>query len=198
MIDEPPGCTCLPSHPANLGALSGGRLLAWVKRLLPLQIPTCQLRIKQATPEELGPVIREAVALGNTHGCQLSSSMITGNRRSPLGPLGSIWDRRIWSGLIWPPLPARAVYGSASAPTANSNGHSARSLRPSAISRSGRFSTPRPNRFAPSGLERPKRWVPLLNSTVLTAIGGIDREKRPSACYRRRLYRGCLCDYPCT
>lgn len=178
VIDEPAWLHLPAFAPCEpLGLYPVVDSLAWVKRLLPLQIPTCQLRIKQATPEELGPVIREAVALGNTHGCQLF--------------INDYWEQALAAGAFGVHLGQEDLVRADLATIARAglrlgiSTHGefewarARSLRPSYIAIGAIFNTQtKPVRVV--GLERLKRWVPLLNSTApLTAIGGIDREKAP-------------------
>ncbi|MBK8970119.1 MAG: thiamine phosphate synthase [Hahellaceae bacterium] len=191
VVDDPAWLTLPNFAPCRpLGLYPVVDSVNWIKRLLPLKVPTCQLRIKQASPDRLKSAIQEAVGIGKAHDCQLF--------------INDYWQLAIETGAYGVHLGQEdlstadltAIARSGLRLGISTHGEyewaRARSLRPSYLAIGAIFNTQtKPVRVV--GLERLTRWVPLLQRRLpadasastysgppLTAIGGIDLTKAAS------------------
>lgn len=166
-----------PAMDGRVGLYAVVDSAAWVERLVPLGVPTIQLRIKHTAGWLLDDEIERAVAAARRSGCRLF--------------VNDDWERAMRFGaygvhlgqedLDSADLAAIAAAGLRLGISCHSDWEIARAhaLAPSYIALGPIYpTTTKAMKFAPQGLERLARWVRLLKARYpLVAIGGIDLDR---------------------
>jgi len=151
----------------------------WLARLVPLGVRTVQLRLKEASPQEVRRQIETSLAVCSRHGCQLivndywREAIATGADFVHLGQedlaaadLAAIRAKGIRLGISTHSLEELDI---------------ALAAEPAYVALGPVFSTQlKVMKWAPQGLERVSEWKRRIGNLALVAIGGITPERAPA------------------
>lgn len=152
---------------------------AWLKRLVPLGVKTIQLRLKNASPDEVQRQIRECTAVCKTNHCELI--------------VNDYWREAIACGATFVHLGQEDLAGAdvhaikAAGLRLGISTHDEMELsvalaaKPDYIALGPIWETRlKAMKWAPQGLDRIRVWKSRIGSLPLCAIGGITPERAPS------------------
>lgn len=149
---------------------------AWVERIAPLGIGCVQLRIKDASADDIGHAIRASLAVCRVHGCQL---IVNDYWRQAIDA-GADYVHLGQEDLQSADLGAIRRAGMRLGVSTHDEAELARALdtAPDYIALGPVFPTTlKVMRFAPQGLDRVGAWKRRIGAIPLVAIGGITLER---------------------
>lgn len=153
--------------------------LDWMRRLVPLGVKTIQLRLKNATADEIDRQIRASLDVCRIHGCQLI--------------VNDYWRQAIAAGADFVHLgqedlaeaDIRAIKGAGLKLGLSSHDHAeldtALAAKPDYVALGPIWETKlKAMKWEPQGLDRVTDWKSRIGALPLCAIGGITPERAPS------------------
>lgn len=152
---------------------------AWVARLAPLGVRTIQLRLKNASPDEVRRQIGESLEVTARHGCDL---IVNDDWRAAID-LGAIWVHLGQEDLADADIPAIRAAGIRLGLSTHDEQELATALavRPDYVALGPIFETRlKAMLFAPQGLARIGDWRAKIGALPLVAIGGITLKSAPA------------------
>jgi thiamine-phosphate pyrophosphorylase len=151
----------------------------WLRRLVPLGIRTVQLRIKNASPDEIRRQIAESLEVCIRHGCQL---IVNDHWREAIA-VGADYVHLGQEDLAEADLPTIKARGLRLGLSTHSHDELALALaaEPDYIALGPIYETKlKVMKWAPQGLERISDWKARIGTLPLVAIGGLTPERAPA------------------
>ena len=152
--------------------------LVWLKRLVPLGVRTIQLRLKDASPEEVHRQIRESLAICRAKDCQL---IVNDHWREAIA-LGADFVHLGQEDLAEANVQAIKTAGMKLGLSTHDETELdiALAVKPDYIALGPVYETKlKAMTWAPQGLDRVRTWKTRIGTLPLCAIGGITPERAP-------------------